>query len=84
MGQSILLRLRYTKMHFIIMGYTTPPQKYWNYTKINAWEDHEVWKCLDYIGIGLIGDGYFYIERLINSNYSISTVIFDYDLKLSL
>ena len=31
------------KMHFITMGYTTLPQKYWNYTEGNAWEDHEVW-----------------------------------------
>ena len=30
------------KLHYITMGYTTPPKKYWNYTKINAWEDQEV------------------------------------------
>ena len=60
------------KLHCITMGYTTPPQKYWNYTKINAWEDQEVWilvgkatKFLDQMGILLIGDGYFYIGRVI-------------------
>ena len=25
------------------MGYTAPPQKYWNYAKMNAAEGHEVW-----------------------------------------
>ena len=34
------------KMHFINMGYTIPHQKYWNYTEINASEDHEVWTSL--------------------------------------
>ena len=34
------------KMHCITMGYTTPAKKYWNYTKTNAWEDHEVWTLL--------------------------------------
>ena len=37
----------YSKMHWISMGYTTLLQKFWNYTKINAWEDHEVrWERL--------------------------------------
>ena len=64
------------KWHCITMGYTTtPPQKYWNYTQINAWEDQEVWtweekvgkatKYLDQMGILLIGYGYFYIGRVI-------------------
>ena len=59
-------------MHFITMRYTTPPQKYWNYTNINAWEDHKVWalvgkvtKFVDLMGIPLIRDGYFYIGRVI-------------------
>ena len=54
------------------MGYTTLPQKYWKYTKINAWEDQEVWTLvgqattlLDLIGILLIGDGYFYIGTVV-------------------
>ena len=33
----------YYKMHSITMGYTAPTQKYWNYTKINAWQGNEVW-----------------------------------------
>ena len=59
-------------MHYITMGYTTPPQKYWNYTKLNAWEDHEVWtlvgkatKFSEYMGILLIEDAYIYIGRVI-------------------
>ena len=62
------------KWHCITMGYTTtPPQKYWNYTKINAWEDEEVWtweekvgkatKCFDQMGILLMGDGIFLYIR---------------------
>ena len=30
-------------MHCITMGYTHPPKKYWNYTKINACQGNEVW-----------------------------------------
>ena len=31
------------KWHGITMGYTTTsPQKYWDYRKINVWEDQEV------------------------------------------
>ena len=41
MGQSVTET--YYKMHFVAMGHTTPPPKYWSYTKINASEDHEVW-----------------------------------------
>ena len=54
---------------------TTLPQTYWNYTKINAWVDQEVWawqekvgkatKFLGQMGILLIRDGYFYIGRVI-------------------
>ena len=40
---AIYFTVTYYKMHSITIGYTTPPQKYWIYTKINAWEDHEVW-----------------------------------------
>ena len=62
----------YYKMHCITIGCTTPPQKYWNYTKINAWQSHEVWtlvgkaiKLLDWMGILLIGDGCFYIGSVV-------------------
>ena len=79
-------------MPCITMGYTTPPQKYWNYTKINVSEGHEVWtlvgkarKFLDWMGILLIGDGYFYIGRGGGDNsYSVSMTIFGYNPKLSL
>ena len=44
---AIYLTETYSKMHWISMGYTTLLQKFWNYTKINAWEDHEVrWERL--------------------------------------
>ena len=54
----------YYKMHFVTTGYTT--------TKINAWEDHEVWtlvgkatnfwtRCAYFCW----GNGYFYVRRLI-------------------
>ena len=64
------------KWHCITMCYTTTlPQTYWNYTKINAWVDQEVWaweekvgkatKFLGQMGILLIRDGYFHIGRVI-------------------
>ena len=44
---AIYLTETYSKMHWISMGYTTLLQKFWNYTKINTWEDHEVrWERL--------------------------------------
>ena len=59
------------KWHCITMRYTTLPQKYWNYTKINACENQEVWtlvgkttKFLDQMGIRLIGHVFFYIGRV--------------------
>ena len=72
---AIYFTKTFYKWHCITIGYTTtPPQKYWNYTKINAWEDQEVWsweekvgkatKFLDQMGIILVGDGYFYIGRV--------------------
>ena len=65
------------------MGYPTAPEKYWNYTKINTWEDHEVWtfggKC--YIIFG--PDGYTF-DREAGNNYNISMTIFSYNPKLSL
>ena len=40
---AIYFTQTFYKWHGITMGYTTtPPQKYWNYTKVNVWEDQEV------------------------------------------
>ena len=71
-GGAIYFTETFYKWHCITMGYTTSPQKYWNYTRINAWKDQEVWtlvgkaaKCLDQMDIVLIGDGYLYIGRVI-------------------
>ena len=69
---SIYFTETFCKLHFIAIEYTTSPEKYWNFTKLNAWEDQEVWslvgkatKCLDQMGILLIEDGYFYIGWVI-------------------
>ena len=76
--------------YFKTMEYTTPPQKYWNYGKINAWEDQEVWtlvgkatKFMDQMGI-LYDRRWIFLYREGDNNYSISVTIFGYNLKLSL
>ena len=37
----------YYKMHCITMEYTLPPPKYWNFTKTNFWQGHEVWTLVE-------------------------------------
>ena len=58
-------------MHCITMGYTTPPQKYWNYTKNKcsrgSWSldfGEKGYKIFGLEDILLIIDGYFYIGRV--------------------
>ena len=79
-------------MHCNTMGFTTHLQKYWNYTKINPWENHERltfefgvkgWKIFG------LHDHAFDKKRIFlfmkgDNNYSISTAIFGYNPKLSL
>ena len=76
------------KWHCISMGYTTPPQKYWNYTKINAWEDEVDFVGKGYKIFGLDGNTFdrrwIFLYREGDNNYSISMTIFSYNPKLLL
>ena len=69
---GIYLTESFYKWYFITMEYTTPPQKYWIYRKINAWDDQEVWTLVGNAtefwtkwAYFMIGDGYFYVGRVI-------------------
>ena len=87
---GIYLTESFYKWYFITMEYTTPPQKYWIYRKINAWDDQEVWtlvgkatEFLDQMGI-LYDRGWIFLCREGDNSYSISMTIFGYNPKLSL